>query len=107
MPFTKEIFLLNCNVAGTTHQKDIEARTAEVQPGTILDFRREPENKYDGDAIMVLNQKGERIGFVPRKDNPILAKLMDAGKLLYGKVTEKEMEGSWLRITMEIFMRDL
>ncbi len=106
MPFIKEIFLIDCNVAGTTHLKDIEARTEEVQPGTILNFRRDAENKYDDRAIMVFNQSGERIGFVPRKDNPILSRLMDAGKLIYGKVTEKEKQGNWLRITMEIYMRD-
>jgi hypothetical protein len=31
---------------------------------------------------------------------------MDAGKWFYAKVQEKEWEGSWLKIDLEIYLKD-
>ena len=73
----------------------------------MLTFQREPKNKYDALAIQVLNGKNERIGYIPRADNEILSRLMDAGKLLFGRIREKHSSCSWIRISMDIFMRDL
>ena len=50
---------------------------------------------------------GIKIGFVPQKDNVIFSRLMDAGKLLYGKVTNKELQGNWVKINMRIYLQDL
>ena len=58
-------------------------------------------------AIQVLNERGERIGFIPSDDNTILARLMDAGKSLYGKVLEVHDPDNWRRIEMDIYLRDL
>ena len=44
---------------------------------------------------------------MPRKHNPILARLMDAGKLLTAKVVHKELEDHWLNIRIAIDMKDL
>ncbi len=106
-PFVKEIFLLESKVAGTSFVNDIETKTGTLEPGSVLMFQRDPKNKYDPLAIQILNEKQERIGFVPRADNEILSRLMDAGKLLFGKVKEKGTKGDWIRITIEIYMRDL
>ena len=47
-----------------------------------------------------------KIGYIPQKDNIIFARLMDAGKLLFGKITEKEKKGNWLRIKIQVFMHE-
>ena len=73
----------------------------------MLEFRRDPRNPYDELAIQVLNGDGKKIGFVPRKDNPVLARLMDAGKSLYGKVGEISDRENWPKIGIDIYMRDL
>lgn len=31
---------------------------------------------------------------------------MDAGKLIYGVVTGMEVHGTWIRISMKVFMSD-
>ena len=31
---------------------------------------------------------------------------MDAGKLLFGKITSKEMKGKWLKLEMGIYLKD-
>ena len=107
IPFAKDVFLLESAVVGTGFVDDIERKTEKVVPGSVLEFRRDPKNRHDELAIQVLNGDGERIGFVPRRDNPVLARLMDAGKSLYGKVTEVRDRGDWPRIAIDIYLRDL
>ncbi len=106
-PFVKEIFLLDSQVVGIGYVDDIESRTEALLPSSILEFRREPSNEYDEHAIMILNDKGEKIGYVPHKDNLVLSRLMDAGKMLFAKVKEKNDHSGWLRISIEIYMRDV
>lgn len=47
-----------------------------------------------------------KIGYVPQADNVIFARLMDAGKLLFGKITSRELRGSWLRIAIKVFSHE-
>ena len=108
VPFVKEILLMEVtHIAGTGFVKDLEKKTAMLEPGSMLEFRRDPQNKYDCMAIQILNDKKERIGFVPRCNNEIPARLMDAGKLIFGRVRKKEVKGNWHCISIQIFMRDL
>jgi len=105
MPFVKEIFLIECKVAGTSY-----LNLSEIEPNLLIDeillTRREPENQFDEFAILILTQKGEKLGYVPRNQNKILARLMDAGKLILAKIVDKKWVGNWLNITMSVFMRD-
>jgi putative transposase len=57
-------------------------------------------------AIAIRNVDGVKIGYVPQADNVIFARLMDAGKLLFGKITANEMRGSWLRIDIKVFLHE-
>lgn len=107
MPFQQEVFLKDCHVAGTMHVDDVLIKTADVTEGSVLSFRREPENEYDELAIAVLNAKGERIGWVPRKHNEVFARLMDAGKLLVAKVSHKELEDHWLNLRIGIYLKEM
>ncbi len=108
IPFVKEIFLLESKVAGTGFVDDIKHKTESLKPGSVLMFQREPNNKHDKKAIKILNGKDEKIGYVPRANNEILSRLMDAGKMIYGKVKEKRVSDyDWIYIDIEIFMRDL
>ncbi|MFA6928824.1 MAG: HIRAN domain-containing protein [Lentisphaeria bacterium] len=106
LPFVKEIFLLECQVAGTSHIDEIEEKTAGLNPGAFLGFLREPANPHDPLAIRILNQQNAKIGYVPRQRNEVIARLMDGGKLIFGKVESKEANGSWLKITITVYMRD-
>ena len=49
------------------------------------DLFRQNSNKYDKHAILV-KYHGQKIGYVPRRDNYNLSKLMDGGKELIGVV---------------------
>ena len=71
-----------------------------------MNLFREPDNPYDEFAILIKTMDGVKIGYIPQKDNIIFARLMDAGKLLFEKITEKEKKGNWLRIKIQVFMHE-
>ena len=105
-PFVQEVELLNCNIAGTTflNLKDIEPKLKKNQ---LLVLKREPKNKYDDKAILILTEDGQKLGYVPQEKNEILSRLMDAGKLLFGRLDEKNWGDRWLRLDIQVYLRDL
>lgn len=72
----------------------------------VSTFFREPDNPHDPNAIVIKNADGVKVGYVPRADNLIFSRLMDAGKLLFGKITHKEMIGKWLKINIKIYLHE-
>lgn len=48
----------------------------------------------------------DKIGYIPKSDNEIFSRLMDAGKLLFGKITHKDRKGNWLKINIKIFLEE-
>ena len=80
--YSEDIFLLRTDVAGTTHTAGIEELAPFLAPGERLELVRVPGNPSDPNAIKIFIRDGVKLGYVPRRDNPILARLMDAGKLL-------------------------
>lgn len=105
-PFERDIFLFDTHVAGTSHVEGIEELEPHLSPGDKLDFFREPDNPYDPQAIMIKNADGVKIGYVPKRDNVVFARLMDAGKLLFGRISDKEMREGWLRIEIKVFLHE-
>ena len=105
-PFVQEVELLNCNIAGTTflNLEDIEPKLKKHQ---LLVLKREPKNEYDGNAILILTEDGQKLGYVPQEKNEVLSNLMDAGKLLFGKLNEKNWVDNWLKLDVQVYLRDL
>lgn len=105
MPFAREIMLIECHVAGTSFR---EVRSVEplLLPESFLVLRREPKNPHDELAIMILTEQGHHLGYVPRAKNEALARLMDAGKLLFARIESKQWHGDWLQLDIRIFLRD-
>jgi hypothetical protein len=103
LPFTQEIFLLEIDIAGTNHCEEIELIEDQVVPEKILTMKREPDNEFDKHAIAIYCEQ-VRIGYVPAKMNLVCSRLMDAGKLFFCRVVEKEWEFKWLRITANVYM---
>ncbi len=104
-PLIREIHLFDSYIAGTTHLED-KSVLDSIQVGDVLTLRRE-DNKYDSNAILILNADGKKLGYVPEKDNIIFARLMDAGKLLKAKISKITLKGSFRQISVGIFLVDL
>ena len=105
LPFAREIMLIECHIAGTSH-RDLETVEPALLPGNMLVLKREPGNAHDALAIMIFTEDGHHLGYIPRAKNEALARLMDAGKLLFGRLESKTLHGDWLKVETRIFMRD-
>ena len=103
-PLIKEIHLFDTFIAGTTHLDDKNV-IDEVKIDDKLDLKRE-YNKFDEKAILVLNKKGQKLGYIPEKDNIIFSRLLDAGKMLSATVSDIEHKGSFTKISIGIYLVD-
>jgi len=105
-PFSKQIYLISASIAGLYYVDNIEDLLDGIKLDSRLLFVREPDNQYDELAILVKDQNNNKLGYVPRKKNPILARLMDAGKHIYGTVKKIKNADSYMDVEMEIYMDD-
>lgn len=103
-PLVRDIHLFDTYVAGTTHLDD-KSVLDEIKVGDKLSLRRE-DNKFDSNAILVLNSEGQKLGYVPEKDNIIFARLLDAGKMLSAAISDIEHKGSFTKISIGIYLVD-
>ena len=103
-PLIREIHLFDSYIAGTTHLDDSSVLD-KIKVGDMLTLQRE-NNKFDSNAILMLNGEGRKLGYVPEKDNLIFARLMDAGKLLKAKISSIDMKGSFKQISVGIYLVD-
>ncbi len=102
-PFSREIFLLDIVVAGTTYCKDIPMIAEQLTPEVVLKMKRNPQNKYDDNAIAIYFENIQ-IGWVPQELNLIISRLMDAGKAFFCRIIKTQKKGNWLKIDAKIYM---
>lgn len=105
-PYEREIYLFETHIAGTAYIKDIQEIVKEFSEGEIFSFFREAKNEHDNLAIAIKTSKNKKIGYIPKADNQIFSRLMDAGKLLFGKLKSLKVKGSWHEILLEIYLKD-
>lgn len=103
-PLVKEVHLFDTFIAGTSHLEKKEVLD-NVKEGDTLLLRRE-NNKFDENAIVILNEKNEKLGYIPEKDNVIFSRLMDAGKLLKGKVDSMNHKKDFYKIRIGVYLVD-
>lgn len=107
LPYEREILLLTCDVRGTSYVDDID----EIEPSLVTGLRllcvREPENEHDDMAIRIDTLEGEKVGYVPREKNEVIARLIDAGKIVFARLTSKAWRGSWLQLSVEVVLHDV
>ena len=65
------------DVAGSAYV-DWESLYADLEVGEPLELKREPEIPHNANAILVLDKKGNKLGYVPAVRNKRLAKKLDA-----------------------------
>jgi hypothetical protein len=111
LPFGRDIFLLETHVAGLHYH---QARTAlpNLLPGQLLILRREPANPHDELAIEILASDALKLGYIPRQRNPVLARLMDAGKQLFAAVASIDAASRYAaedmpEIRLKVSLREL
>ena len=94
------IVLLRTKVNGEDYYQARESvRTLAV--GDALALRREPDNAFDRRAIELFDPAGRKLGYVPRVDNPAVARMMDAGERMRARVTALDRRFVEIRIVVE------
>lgn len=106
-PFITEIQLMECYVAGTTFREDMDEIEPDLKKDDLLVLKREPNNEHDRLAIAIYDKGERRIGYIPQRKNEIPARLMDAGKIIFGKIESKKRQGRWRNINIRVYMRDM
>jgi len=103
-PVAERIYSLGeIPVAGFQYYKG-ERISHLLKEGTNIQLKREPENKYDSNAI-ALYCNDVKIGFVPRDDNYTMALLLDQNAPLSAQITNVDLQaGPWERVWVEVVM---
>ena len=104
-PLQKELFLLKTYVAGTAYIEDYSV-IEELKTGDRLTLKREPGNRFDEKAILVLDAQKRKVGYVPERDNTVFSRLMDGGKILFCKVEDKQSKEYYTQVDINIFLED-
>ena len=105
-PFEQEILLIDTYIAGTSYVPGFDTIEPLLQDDDLLDFFREADNSEDEYAVLIQDKYGNKLGYLPAKENLIIARLMDAGKYLFGKITRKRKHGSWNFIEIKVYLKD-
>lgn len=73
----KGVYLTRMDVVGL-HYHSWDEVQAQIARDDILELIREPDNAHDPLAIRVM-WRGKQLGYIPRSQNAMLARLMDQG----------------------------
>ena len=74
-----------------------------LRVGDPLELVREPANAHDANAVSV-SWRGRKLGYVPRKDNPVLAWSLDRGEVLRARISRlSQHPNPARRIEFEIY----
>jgi hypothetical protein len=77
-----------------------------MQVGDRLQLVREPDNPYDAKAVRV-EWRGVMIGYAPRAENVDLARLMDRGTKVEGRIVSlQKAKNPWKRVLFEVLVVD-
>ncbi|TAF72383.1 MAG: hypothetical protein EAZ53_16315 [Bacteroidetes bacterium] len=100
----KKVYLLQFFVRGFQFNDGLKALD-KLKDKQLLNLKREPENPYDKNAISLYFNEF-KIGYVPREDNEVLARLMDAKvvELLAEVVKINKNVSSWENVNACIYV---
>lgn len=77
-----------------------------LEAGDALTLVREPDNPYDARAVRV-EWRGTPIGYVPRRDNADLARLIDSGVRVSARVVHvQKARDPWKRVLFEVLIEE-
>ncbi len=95
--------LLTINIAGFNYYDGLKIENLLNKDDSII-LKREINNKYDNKAIEVYYGI-YKLGYIPRRHNNILSKLMDSNKKLIAKIRHiNKYESYWNRVYIGIYL---
>ncbi|MHB1246627.1 MAG: HIRAN domain-containing protein [Sulfuriferula sp.] len=77
---------------------------AEMHEGDTLELVREPQNVHDPRAVRV-EWHGIKLGYVPRRENEAVARLLDRGSRLEARIVRLSVSRNpWQRVLFEVYL---
>lgn len=100
----RPLFLLECQIHGSHYYDCLKlVKSQQLRVGQRILLRREPSNEYDKSAIEVLTTSRQKLGYVPKNVNQVIATLMDQGCYLTATI-EVIHTTAWEPVTIRIIM---
>ena len=97
------VLVQSSQLAGSQYYA-VEALWGEMRLGDRLTLVREPENRYDKSAVRI-EWKGHKLGYVPRKNNRLVAESLDIGEALEARISKlRDDPDPWQRVEFEIYL---
>lgn len=106
MEHTGICFIEETTIAGTNHVDGIHEIARQLAPGAPLALEHDDRNPYDPWAVRVLDGQGRRLGYVSCDYNEVVARLLDGGKRVAGRLRHLANVEAWTRIEMGVFLYD-
>ncbi len=99
---TADIYLNSPYIAGFQYYKGPETE-AYLKENETLNLKREAENKHDFFAVEVF-WRNNKLGYLPRTDNKIIARMIDQGVTLKAKIRSLDPEAHpFRRVKIRVF----
>ncbi len=100
----QKYYLLHCFVRGFQYYEGPKM-LGKMRVGDMLELVREPENKYDPNAI-ALHFNKRKIGFIPAEENHLLSKLIDIGAVdVQAEIAHLEPDAAtWENVSVALFL---
>ena len=100
---TAQILVQSSPLAGFQYYAG-KAKWDEMHEGDALTLVREPDNVYDARAVRV-EWQGLKLGYVPRRDNAAVARMLDNGTAMNARITRlTKSRNPWQRILFEVYV---
>ena len=80
-------------VVGNTFCKDGQQLISELTEKSSLLWEREPNNKWDSNAIMIMNPNKKKIGYIPKELAADLTKMIDSGEIKLMEIHVNQITG--------------
>ena len=91
-------------VAGTNHVDNIHQIARGLPRGARLALEHDACNPFDPWAVKVLDEEGHRLGYVSCAHNEVVARLLDGGKEVAGRLRRVADVEAWTRIDMGVYL---
>ena len=99
----RQLTILETRIAGFAYYQG-PSLLPRIKPGETLTLQREPSNPYDAKAIEVYWQQ-QKIGYVPRRNNSALSRLMDDKESISAIVTMTIADERWEPLVFDVMLR--
>ncbi|MPV85322.1 HIRAN domain-containing protein [Ostreibacterium oceani] len=100
----REVILLTCQIHGSRYYRALALiQSEQLFVGQALRLRREPSNEFDTHAIEVLTANRQKLGYIPKKHNRVIAALMDQRVPVFAHI-DYILTTAYEPITVTIYM---